>query len=348
MKTKLAAVCSRLGLCGLFLFSNIALQAQSGPGNLAPVTSLPAPGGSFWSLQKTNWPPFPVDPYPSLPLFTDGIGNYFYNDLDLDYAALWSAVPPPNETGGLIVGGAMADGGVPQPPKSWTNSGISGAGTNMPLPKYGPNDLYLTNFAVSGPTNTMVIHPPSGVTNGVYNLLYTTSLSPPISWQWLMTTTPGQTNLTVINATDPQRFYGLGATNSSAGTDFWVAFMDTFDTGMPDTYYTLYISAQETCTGVVTIPVYSDDFYNGPTYNFVTSNFSLAAGTMTNISIQEDSTIPDDDDLGRLGIHITASQPVSVYGLCYYRGRVLGLYRLADADVGHQLLRPGPPFAPRD
>ena len=48
--------------------------------------------------------------------------------------------------------GAMADGGVPQPPKSWTNSGISSAGTNMPLPKYGPNDLYWTNFAVSGPT----------------------------------------------------------------------------------------------------------------------------------------------------------------------------------------------------
>jgi hypothetical protein len=316
MKTKLAAVCSLFGLCGLFLSSNFALHAQSGPGNLIPVTSLPGAGGSYWSLQKTNWPPFPADPYPTLPLFTDGNGNYFYNDLDLDYTALWSAVGQPNQTGGLIVGGAMLAGGVPQP--GGTNSGSGGAGTNMPLPKYGPNDLYLTNFAVSGPTNTMVIHPPSGFTNGVYNLLYTTSLSPPISWQWLMTTTPGQTNLTVINATDPQRFYGLGATNSSAGTDIWVAFMDTFDTGLPGSYYTLYISAQESCTGVVTIPIYSDDFYNGPTYNFVTTNFSLAAGTMTNITIQEDSTIPDDDDLVRLGIHITASQPVSVYGLCYY------------------------------
>jgi hypothetical protein len=148
MKTKLAAVCSLLGLCGLFLSSNFTLQAQSGPGNLASVTSLPGAGGSYWSLQKTNWPPFPADPYPSLPLFTDGAGNYFYNDLGVDYSVLWSTVPQPNQAGGLLVGGAMLAGGPPPP--GGTNSGKGGAGPIMPLPKYLDGDLYLTNFAVKG------------------------------------------------------------------------------------------------------------------------------------------------------------------------------------------------------
>ncbi len=82
-----------------------------------------------------------MDPYPSLPLFTDGNGNYFYNDLDLDYAALWCPVPQPNQTGGLLVGGAMVSGGVPPP--GGTNSGgtNSGFGGSMPLVKYSSNDL---------------------------------------------------------------------------------------------------------------------------------------------------------------------------------------------------------------
>jgi hypothetical protein len=178
MKTKVAAVCSLLGLCGLFLSSNFALQARPVPDNLAPVTSLPVPGGSFWSLQMTNWPPFPVAPYPSLPLFTDGNGNYFYNDLGVDYAALWSTAPEPIQRGSLLVGGAKADYSGPPPPGG-TNSGSGSRGARMPLPLYSAEDLYLTNFAVSGRTNYMVIHPPANVTNGLYDLVYTTNLPRP-------------------------------------------------------------------------------------------------------------------------------------------------------------------------
>ena len=39
---------------------------------------------------------------------------------------------------------------------------------------------------------------------------------------------------------------------------------------------------------------------------------------MTNIVIGDDSTIFEEDYIDQFGIHITASQPVSVYGLCYY------------------------------
>jgi hypothetical protein len=278
----------------------------------SPLTSVPA-SGTFFSAQL-NVPPWPLDWLPGAAVYPYGSSSnvFIIDDRGWDYSASGNALfAAPAQAGGM---GAMLAGGVPQP--GGTNSGSGGAGPRMPLPNYSANDLYLTNFAVSGSTNFMVIHPPSGFTNGVYNLLYTTSLSPPISWQWLMTTAPGQTNLTVINATDPQRFYGLGATNSSAGTDIWLAFMDTFATAFPATY-TLSISAQETCTGTVTIPVYNYNFY-GSYYSFVTTNFSLAAGTVTNIVIGDDSTIFEEDNIDQFGIHITASQPVSVYGLCYY------------------------------
>ena len=64
--------------------------------------------------------------------------------------------------------------------------------------------------------------------NGVYDLLYCTNLAPPISWQWLLRTDPGQTNLTVQRRRS-QGFYRLGPPNDlaatdSLGTNFWLAF----------------------------------------------------------------------------------------------------------------------------
>ncbi|MGP8233861.1 MAG: IgGFc-binding protein, partial [Limisphaerales bacterium] len=270
----------------------------------SPLTSVPATG-TFFSAQL-NVPPWPLDWLPGADVYPYGSSSnvFIIDDRNWDYSASGNAMfAATAQPGGM---GAMADGGVPQSPKSWTNSGISSAGTNMPLPKYGPNDLYWTNFAVSGPTNTMVIHPPSGVTNGVYNLLYTTSLSPPISWQWLMTTTPGQINLTVINATDPQRFYGLGATNSSAGTDFWFAF-EALHPDLNSSYQlSLYVSSQTTNTATVTFPGLG-----------FSTNFSLRPGAMTNIAIPNGAIISDWGDVITDGIHVVAAQPVSVYGLYY-------------------------------
>ncbi|MGA2556204.1 MAG: hypothetical protein ABSG04_08010, partial [Verrucomicrobiota bacterium] len=81
------------------------------------------------------------------------------------------------QAGGM---GAMLDGGFPWPPTNgWTNSSGGGGGTSLPMPAYSADDLYLTNFTVTGSTNSMIIHPPANQTNGVYDLLYTTNLSPP-------------------------------------------------------------------------------------------------------------------------------------------------------------------------
>ena len=100
-------------------------------------------------------------------------------------------------------------------------------------------------MTLKGMPSNLLIHTPWYVTNGVYNVLTTTNLAPPIAWQWFTNTASGQTNITLTNTTEPQRFFALGATNSSAGTDFWVAFMATAapnDVG--DGGWGLYISSQ--------------------------------------------------------------------------------------------------------
>jgi hypothetical protein len=48
--------------------------------------------GTFWSMQLTNFPPFPMDPFPTLPLYqwqpdgsTNSDGQYYFDDRSLDY-----------------------------------------------------------------------------------------------------------------------------------------------------------------------------------------------------------------------------------------------------------------------
>ena len=79
-------------------------------------------------------------------------------------------------------------------------------------------------MSLNGTPSNLVIHTPWYVTNGVYNILTTTNLAPPIAWQWFTTTAPGQTNIPLTNTKRPATLFRLGLTNSSAGTDFWFAF----------------------------------------------------------------------------------------------------------------------------
>jgi hypothetical protein len=69
----------------------------------------------------------------------------------------------------------------------------------------------------------LVINTPWNVTNGVYDLFYTTNLAPS-AWQWLGRCAPGQTNLTVNGLGDPQGFFILGLTNDTDGDGLTDAF----------------------------------------------------------------------------------------------------------------------------
>jgi hypothetical protein len=194
--------------------------------------------------------------------------------------------------------------------------GVAFGEDSLPRPVYTTNDLWLE---LTGKTNKAVyltIHPPWNEPNGVYDLYYTTNLSSPQSWSWVLRSFAGLTNLVVNNAVDAQGFYRLGPLNDpvghdSLGTNFWVAFFDMygyyFDGGRIPTRLSLYISSPVGASGTVAIPGYG------------TTNFTVAAGAVTNVSIPTNVMIGSDwmDQVGNYGIHVTASAPVSVYAMDY-------------------------------
>jgi len=255
-------------------------------------------------------PPWPFDWLPQLPVYAYGPASnqvFVIDDRDFDYPSYWATPATAAANNGGM--GAMLVGGPPPLPGSGgTNSSGGGGGTSLPMPSYSTNGSWLEMFWVSNGTTELVIHPPSGVTNAVYNVFSTTNLTPPISWQWFMTTTPGQTNVPLTNATDPQRFFVLGEINPSAGTDFWVAFMSTVDSSWGNYgVWNLYISSPVSNTVMVAYP------YLG----WTTTN-QFTAGLVTNISADGDLIYGyGSNAVDNYGIHITATLPVSVYGVCF-------------------------------
>jgi hypothetical protein len=260
-------------------------------------------------------PPWPFDWLPQLPVYAYGpASNQFFviDDRDFDYPSYWTSLAAATANSGGM-GAMLVSGPPPLPGSGGTNSSGGGGGTSLPMPAFTTNDLYLTNFSVSNGIASLVIHPPSylNATNRIWDIFYTTNLAPPVSWQWVVSNAPGLTTLYVTNATNAQGFYTLGF--PSAGTDFWLAFMNTeSNLGIGDGYYTLYLSSQVATTVTVSNPSVAGNGFS--------SNFTLIAGSFTNISIPRGVPIPPqyyDQTNPNFSIHITASQPVSVYALNY-------------------------------
>jgi hypothetical protein len=95
------------------------------------------------------------------------------------------------------------------------NNSDGGFSSNFQPQVFTTNDLWM-QVQMANTTGSLVIHPPWNVTNGVYDLFYTTNLAPS-AWQWLLRCVPGQTNLTVTGLADPQGFFILGLTNDADG-----------------------------------------------------------------------------------------------------------------------------------
>ena len=370
--------------------------------------ALPRKGrvGTFYSLQYPAWPPLPGNTSQSSVWQMNDF--YLLNDVNFNYDA--------PQKGSLKSGGSMQAMALSGPPGfgdggGSTNSGMGGASYQAQV--FTTNDLWLQIIAVTNHTASLVIHPPWNVTNEVYDLLYCTNLVPPIAWQWLLRSDPGQTNLIVPNATDAQGFYRLGppndlTANDSLGTNFWVAFCGLYENN--NNKLSLSISSPVGATGTVITPglwangpilivtncgdatvngTYvltnlsnkeQNDFgvsaptgyvngtnwvvfqgttwillaydtnaggeylYDKPGVNLngsaadwlydgdpglptpttvcaqvllVNRSFSVAAGAVTNINIPLPAMMTNYDMVTTNGIHITASQPVSVYGLDY-------------------------------
>lgn len=87
----------------------------------------------------------------------------------------------------------------------------------------------------------------------------------------------------------------------SLGTDFWLTFMQ--NSGNPTTL-DLFITGDRNTTSTVTIPG----------LNF-TRTVSVAANSVTTVSVPVQAVLRTNDTVQNLGIHVTALDEVSVYGL---------------------------------
>ncbi len=216
MKTSRVVSATGGAVLAMILGFNFGLHSQTiGTGQITGLQqvspqSLPQ-SGTFYRVQRSNYPPLPFDPFPELPVYSLGNDRFLIDDSSVDYAQLEAAQQAQlTAQSSATVGLMSASGG--------------GLGLSPLVYDYGSTNLWLEIVAWSNATAYLTIHPPSNVTNGMYGLLYCTNIDPPISWQWLTYSEPGQTNLIVPNATDAQGFYRLRTANYSFGTNFWFAF----------------------------------------------------------------------------------------------------------------------------
>ena len=117
----------------------------------------------------------------------------------------------------------------------------------------------------------------------------------------------------------------IGSANAdgAAGSDFWLAFPANF--GGPE--LTLFIVGNTATSGTVEVP--GIEFSQG---------FDVTPGQVTSVSIPSDAQITADDSVSNLGIHVTAADPVTVYGLNRIAQTTDGYLGLPVSAVGTDYL----------
>ena len=178
---------SLLVLLGALIFGpGPNLHAQTGQWLLVQSNAVPE-WANFFSIQRTNWPPLPFDPYPALDVYTfsDTPGIYWYDDSAVDYDALYeqqriqSAVTQLQSRYGLTSEDANAVVAL----GDWVVDGLNeqSAGMEMmPLYNYQPGDLYLEIGGVNSTNATVTLRGTSS--DQIYSLLSVSSLTNSV-WQ---------------------------------------------------------------------------------------------------------------------------------------------------------------------
>ena len=169
----------------------------------------PPLNATFYSLQRPDWPPFPINPLgDSVGVFS--MGNiFFYDDTAYDYTA---------EKAQRSFSMLSSEGGPPSPGEG----GGGGEGTNNFLAAYSytTNDLWLEITAVTNGSAYFTVHTPN---TNVVDLFTTTNLTTNVSglnltnWMWLLRTTPGNTNIIVTNLWPVEGWFRLGTMQDTDG-----------------------------------------------------------------------------------------------------------------------------------
>jgi len=146
--------------------------------------------------------PLPYDLYHGTePVYALDAANsvFLIADSPEDYAALMEAFFN-NRNRSLVNGRLMSlsDTGMDEESLLVSNS-------------FSTNDLWLEITAFTNSTAALVIHRPWNDTNIAHDLYYSTNLSSPLGWNYLLRS--ASTNVLVPDLCDPQGFFRLGQTN---------------------------------------------------------------------------------------------------------------------------------------
>jgi hypothetical protein len=157
--------------------------------------------GTFWSLQRTNTPPLPYNPFPNLPVYwlNKDRNVFLIDDRSVDYEALYQQRLAARILKAAALGMSLEE-------MESLESCSEAAAYD-----FTTNDLWLEIITVTNSTAALVIHPPWDETNVVHDLFYSTNLASPTNWHFLMRTTT--TNVLVPDMCDQQGFFRLGRTN---------------------------------------------------------------------------------------------------------------------------------------
>ena len=214
----------------------LTLESEGQVYQLQQVLS-PPQGGTYWSLQLTNCPPWPANPLPELPVYSWG-NAYIFNDLDVDWIAvreqglsLFGTKTGSKKEQGFAV--AMADG-APSPPGEGGGGGEGWTNSSYAAYDYSTNDLWLEIF--NGTNDAPItLH---NTTQGVrYQLLSRPDVGRP---PWLIEQTlfgaTGTNTLTTVPFNErPILFFWAGVDSDGDGLIDYLETLNGTDSQTPDT-----------------------------------------------------------------------------------------------------------------
>jgi hypothetical protein len=215
-----------------FIDSIVCLTADYNSLPLLPAGQAPVVG-TFWTIVNgpiTTALPFPCPPpggnhptyeiSPGIYLVDDTAGANPVTPADLEAQAIATAnviAQVQTAAAGQQMQAMMraAGDGLPGVPGGGGTGGTDGWNGSINYPVCTTNDLWLQILGATNGTVGLVINTPWNVTDGVFDLFATTNLLSS-TWQWLMRTAPGQTNLTATGLSEPNEFFVLGTMQPAA------------------------------------------------------------------------------------------------------------------------------------
>jgi len=94
---------------------------------------------------------------------------------------------------------------------------------------------------------------------------------------------------------------GTASAQSNVGTDFWLGFMTNFNGGATKT---MFITGNTATSGNVSVPGLG-----------FSQDYSVTPGQVTPVELPPQSEMPNGEGTAAVAVHVTANDPVTVYGL---------------------------------